>query len=159
MKILNKLSILLILIILSCKTYNVDYNNSNPKVILYKQATIADDAGFSFNKKNFWKSNFEENTFIYQIFADNQYKNIIDKVKKMHIVAYTGPEYYNSVDYAFVVEEKNKKNDTVYYDGYSRWWLKENGKEILYEDKDAKLSKDLRLDYPIFRSCGYDDYK
>jgi hypothetical protein len=161
MKILNKSSILLIITItLSCNAHKIDSNRSNPKVILYKQATTADDAELSFDKKNFWKSNFEENTFIYQIFADNQYHDIINRVKKMSFRANTGPEYFNSVGYAFIVEEKNKKNnDTVYYDGYEKWWLSENGKKIMYEDKDKKLSKDLRLFYPIFRSCGYDEYK
>jgi hypothetical protein len=115
---------------------------------------MATDADVGFDKKNFWTENIKENTFIYQIFDFDRYQNIVNRVKKMEIVAYTSPQHFTGINYAFVTKGVNKKNnDTVYYDGEKGWWLKENGKEILFEDKDKKLAEELRLSYPIFGNC------
>lgn len=156
MRILKKMWFLIFIITLSCTIKKTNSETLITKVVLYKQATTATDADVSFDKKAFWETNFKEHTFIYQIFADNEYQNIINKIKKLEIVSNHGPQYYPSIDYAFVVEKKNKKNnDTVYYDGYKRWWMKDNGKTMQYEDKDENLTQELRRSYRIFSKCGY----
>lgn len=109
MKISKRMLFLIFITTISC---TIKKNNSKrliTKVVLYKQATTATDADFSFDKKGFWDTNFQEHTFIYQIFADNEYQNIIEKVKKMHIVAYRGPQHFTGINYAFVAERKSKK--------------------------------------------------
>ena len=156
MRILKKTWFLIFIITLSCTIKKTDSQTLITKVVLYKQATTSTDADVSFDKKAFWDTNVQEHTFIYQIFADNEYQNIINKVKKMEIVAYTSPQHFTGINYAFVTEKANKKhNDTVYYDGEKGWWLNENGKEILFEDKDEKLAEELRRSYRIFSKCGY----
>lgn len=154
MKINRNLYLVIFIVTLSCGIKNTNSKILGTKVTLYKQATTATDADVSFDKKGFWDTNFQEHTFIYKIFADNEYQNIIEKVKKMHIVAYRGPQHFTGINYAFVAERKSKKNnDTIYYDGYKNWWLTENGRKILFEDKDKKLAEELRLSYPIFGNC------
>lgn len=82
MKILKKMWFIIFLITVSCTIKKTNSKTLITKVILYKQATTATDADFSFDKKAFWEDNFKDHTFIYQIFADNEYQNIINKGKK-----------------------------------------------------------------------------
>jgi len=154
MKILRNICLLFIVPILSCGVKKTTTTNHLDRVVLYKQVSTGTDSNFSFDKSFFWKDNFKEHTFIYQIFDNNDYKNIIDKVKKKDFKGNIDPEYFNSVIYAFVVEQKNKKdNDTVYYDGSKRWWIKEKGIIKFYEDKETKLAEELKQSYPIFGNC------
>lgn len=106
-------------IIFSCSTRK---DNDNKEVILYKQSTSANDASFSFEKKLFWKINSGENSFIMQKFSKANYLEINAKIKTFKFIGNNDPEYYNNVDFALVFYN-NKGNDTMYYDGYDRWWV------------------------------------
>ncbi|MXS72655.1 hypothetical protein [Chryseobacterium binzhouense] len=132
--------------------------DSNEEVILYKQSTSANDASFSFEKKLFWKINSDENSFIMQKFSKANYLEINTKIKTFKFIGNNDPEYYNNVDFAFVLYN-NKGNDTMYYDGYDRWWVVEKGKISQYQDEENNFGDKLKMIYPIFRNCSYQPSK
>lgn len=105
-------------IVFSCSTRT---DSESKEVILYKQSTSANDASFSFEKKLFWKINSDENSFVMQKFSKVNYLEIIQTIKTFKFIGNDTPEYYNNVNFAFVLYNKNKKNDTLYYDGYNKW--------------------------------------
>lgn len=125
------------------------------EAILYKQSTDANDASFSFEKKNFWKINFEDNSFVMQKFSKIKYAEVNQKVKTFKFISNNSPEYYNNVNFAFVLYDRSKENDTMYYDGYNKWWIIEKGKTYQYEDDKNFFTEKLKMFYPIFRNCSY----
>lgn len=138
---------------ISCSNRGAKSSNS---VILYKQVSISDDADLSFEKKYFWEDNKKNNSFITQNFSILNYTDIINLVQKLELVGNESPEYSNHIIYSFVLHKNNKKlNDTIYYDGYSKWWIISNKKQSQYEDRTGKLSDRLKKNYPIFRNCSY----
>jgi len=143
-------------IIFSCSARK---DNDNKEAILYKQSTSANDASFSFEKKLFWKINFDENSFIIQKFSKENYLEINEKIKTFKFIDDSTPEYYNNVDFAFVLYNKNKKNDTMYYDGYNKWWIVEQGKTTQYRDEKNYFTDKLKMVYPIFRNCSFQPSK
>lgn len=145
----------LYLFINSCSSHSATKEDAE-LVILFKQESIASDAEFSFEKKYFWKDNKENNTFITQNFTLLNYNDIIKSVKESKFVGNYSPEYSNHVIYSFILYKNEKGlNDTIYYDGYSKWWIISNKKELQYEDNEGKLSDKLKRFYPIFRNCSY----
>ncbi|PJJ66399.1 hypothetical protein [Chryseobacterium geocarposphaerae] len=103
----------------------------------------------------FWKINSDENTFVTQKFSKIDYLEINAKIKTFKLIGNNTPEYYNNVDFAFVLYNKNKKNDTMYYDGYNKWWIVEQGKTTQYEDEKNYFTDRLKMVYPIFIKCSY----
>lgn len=143
-------------IVFSC---SMRKDNESREVILYKQSTSANDASFSFEKKLFWKINSDENSFVMQKFSKINYLEINEKIKTFKFIDNDTPEYYNNVDFAFVLYNKNKKNDTIYYDGYNKWWIVEHGKTTQYQDENNYFTDKLKMVYPIFRNCSFQPSK
>ncbi|AZA88154.1 hypothetical protein EG349_15805 [Chryseobacterium shandongense] len=143
-------------IVFSCSTRK---DSESKEVLLYKQSTSANDASFSFEKKLFWKINSDENSFVMQKFSKVNYLEISQKIKTFKFIGNDTPEYYNNVNFAFVLYNKNKKNDTLYYDGYNKWWIVEQGKTTQYEDEKNYFTDKLKMIYPIFRNCSYQPSK
>lgn len=79
---IKKMWFIIFMTTISCTVKKANSETLITKAILYKQAITATDADFSFDKKAFWEDNFKDHTFIYQIFADIEYQNIINKGKK-----------------------------------------------------------------------------
>lgn len=84
------------------------------------------------------------------------YNDIIKTVKESRFVGSSTPEYSNHIIYSFIFYKNDKgSNDTVYYDGYNKWWIISDKKSLQYEDKKGELSDKLKKFYPIFRNCPY----
>ncbi|TXF79320.1 hypothetical protein [Chryseobacterium sp.] len=57
------------------------------------------------------------------------------------------------VQYAFVKYKTINLNDTVYFDGRSKWWIIKEGNVEQYHDEKEKMKFKLQYFYPIFRDC------
>lgn len=143
------LSLSSLLIISSC-LYRKDFSE---KVILFKQVNESTDLEVDFKITRFWQMNFEDKTFITQDFSSSSFDRILDSVKVLNYVNDIKPQFNDYVEYAFVKYKKNKHNDTVYFDGHSKWWIIQEGNIKQYNEEKEKMKSKLQYAYPIFRDC------
>lgn len=149
MKLKSKLCIVSVFCLFACKS--VKNKNSQDHVILYKQVNYG-KAEIGFSAKAFWTINFEDHTFITQRFGVSTYQNFLQKLKTSKKL--DKDPIIDGVDVAIVYYKNDNKNDTLYFDGYNKWWVIENGKTEEYESSYEYIDT-LRLYYPIFRDCLY----
>ncbi|GAB0157657.1 hypothetical protein CHRYSEOSP005_29370 [Chryseobacterium sp. Alg-005] len=128
--------------------------NSKEKIILFKQVNESTDLEVDFNIKRFWQVNFEDKTFITQDFMSSSFDRILDSLNVLTYVNNKKPQFNDYVEYAFVKYKSNKNNDTIYFDGRSKWWVIQEGKVKQYKDVKEKMKNRLQYIYPIFRDCS-----
>ena len=153
MKFKNKFLVFLLLAtLLGCiDRINIGYQD---KVIVFKQINESTDLGVGYNVKRFWQVNFEDKTFITQDFSPSSFDRIVDTVNGLTFVNSKKPEFNDYVEYAFVKYKSSKKNDTIYFDGRSKWWVIKDSQVRQYIDKKEKMRDSLQIIYPIFRDCS-----
>lgn len=145
---------LLFIILILCSCVERKNSKNQEKVILYKQVNESTDLEVDFKIKRFWQMNFEDKTFVTQDFSPSSFSRILDSVNVLTYVNDKRPQFNDYVEYAFVKYRGNKKNDTVYFDGRSKWWVIKEGNIKQYKDIPQKMKRKLQYVYPIFRNCS-----
>lgn len=78
-------------------------------------------------------------------------ETILDEIQVLPIKDCNKFDFYN---YAFIVNQKEKKSDTIYADTSLKTWVfKRNGKTECRYDEKGLYAEFLRQNYPFFKDC------
>lgn len=144
----NIISYLVIIFTFSC----VNLYTTKEKTLIYK--SISPDSRTVFNTtKEFWEENFRDKTFIIQDIFPHHYTQIKDSVLKMNYKGIVKADlFYEDIIYALVRYDKIG-NDTIYFDGFNKWWLVNKNNLNFYVDDDYSFTDLLKRNNSIFSNC------
>ncbi len=136
-------------LILSCSK-NTFSENEN-RILLFK--SVQPISAINLNLEKFWEVNSEEKTFVIQELFPHHFQQIRDSVVNLKMIKSTQEIDYNDFVRYAIVNYKKEKNDTLYFDGFNKWWILNNGILNEYVDEDNSLTELLKNNLVIFNDC------